>query len=100
MIKKTMKMFLACMLVCTGILGNVQITQAAEELTKYEIYPKPQDVSYENQEITLSNTLNVVYDSAIDAETKARMQECANVLDMKLQEKNKYKCPREFKGAL
>ena len=53
MIKKTMKMFLACMLVCTGILGNVQITQAAEELTKYEIYPKPQDVSYENQEITL-----------------------------------------------
>ena len=89
MIKKTMKMFLACMLVCTGILGNVQITQAAEELTKYEIYPKPQDVSYENQEITLSNTLNVVYDSAIDAETKARMQEVANILDLKLQENNK-----------
>ncbi len=86
MVRKTMKFLLACMLVCTGVMGNVQITKAAQELINYEIYPKPQDISYGNQQITLSDTVNVVYDNEIDAETRARMKEVTDILGLKLKE--------------
>ncbi len=59
-----------------GSLFSQSLSARASE-TEYEIYPVPQSVTYQSDTFVLSDQVNVVYETGIDADTKARLQEVA-----------------------
>ncbi|AZU64733.1 beta-N-acetylglucosaminidase domain-containing protein [Neobacillus mesonae] len=48
---------------------------AAAETVRYQIYPNPHEIHYQDKQFEISNTLNIVYESKIDSYTKKRVEE-------------------------
>src|SRR5699024_2065929 len=66
-----------------GDLKSPVVFAAENENTvdrQYKIYPNPHSIEYHGQDFTVSNDMNVVYESKIDSYTKDRVDE---VLDIK-----------------
>ena len=57
--------------------ARVQAVEANSKasVSKYEIYPNPQSVSYSNGSFKMSNEVNVVFENTIDEVTKNRVNE-------------------------
>lgn len=51
---------------------------------QYELYPSPQNIEYTQGSYILDTQINVVYEEGIDDATKARLQEIADLKDIKL----------------
>ena len=54
-----------------GTILAAGTTEAAE----YEIYPTPHEITYQDGEFQISDSINIVYESGIDDVTKTRMSE-------------------------
>ena len=68
--------FLAAAVVLPGVSGIAAPSQqvsAAE--AEYEIYPKPQNISYEGDSYIIKNEVNVVFENGIDQAAKDRLTE-------------------------
>ncbi|MEK3854157.1 beta-N-acetylglucosaminidase domain-containing protein [Cytobacillus sp. FSL H8-0458] len=49
--------------------------QADAETVKYQIYPNPHEIHYQDGQFDISNTINIVYESKIDSYTRKRVEE-------------------------
>lgn len=76
-IKKKTLAVIVSMTMVLGIFSQLGTLQAA--LPEYEIYPTPHSINYENSDFILREKANVVYESGIDAYTKTRLHEVANI---------------------
>lgn len=87
MLKRLLSLFLTLCLVLTGILNTGSITAKAETglSEEYVLYPKPQQITYDAGDYLLRNSLNVIFDDAIDDYTKARMDETAALKNLAVQ---------------
>ncbi|CQR48057.1 Hyaluronoglucosaminidase precursor [Paraliobacillus sp. PM-2] len=56
-------------------IGPVSAASADSEAETYTIYPNPHELNYQDEQFELSETVNVVYESAIDSYTKQRVEE-------------------------
>ena len=68
--------FLAAAVVLPGfraLRAPSQQVSAAE--AEYEIYPKPQNISYEGDSYIIKNEVNVVFENGIDQAAKDRLTE-------------------------
>lgn len=61
-----------------GIILAADTTEAAE----YEIYPTPHEITYQDGEFQISDSVNIVYESGIDEVTKNRMSEVLALQDI------------------
>lgn len=89
------KKFFKAMFILFAILATASVigrptqvqakAKATKETTKYELYPIPHNVKYEEGSFILRD-INVLYGSGIDDETKARLNEVAKLkgLDVNL----------------
>ena len=73
-LKRAFSFMLALFMALTAVIGTPLTSQAAE-LPEYEIYPNPHSIQYSNDEYIIQNDVNIVYESGIDKETKARLEE-------------------------
>lgn len=71
--KRQALLAMAAAVAATTLFSQSLSVRASE--TEYEIYPVPQSAAYESGSYMLSDQINVVYESGIDADTKARLQE-------------------------
>ncbi len=55
-----------------SVLPSNLVVFATDGITEnfYEIYPKPQEISYSGGEFQISDEINIVYDDGIDTYTK------------------------------
>ncbi len=60
-----------------SVLPSNLVVFATDGITEnfYEIYPKPQEISYSGGEFQISDEINIVYDDGIDTYTKKRVDE-------------------------
>lgn len=79
MLKKLGKVVLALALGVTTFATNA-LRVSASESSKYQLYPIPHDITYEDDSYIMRSDVNLVYDETIDEATKNRVQE---VLDVK-----------------
>ncbi len=99
MIKKS-KRYLSLMLTGAILLSNMaggikvsaetlsdEVTQevTAEE-TGYEIYPKPQNITYKDSDFIIRKDVNVVYEDGVDIYTKNRLKEVTDLKDLNVTE--------------
>ncbi|MCI6553451.1 MAG: beta-N-acetylglucosaminidase domain-containing protein [Lachnospiraceae bacterium] len=76
--KKRIALTAAAAMAAAGALLSGSLQANAAE-TDYELYPIPQSIQYQEGSFTLSDEINVVYESGIDAETKERLNEAARL---------------------
>ena len=71
------KKFVCLMLSAALVLTNAPFALTAQAQTEktYDIYPVVRDISYDGTEFRLDDQVNVVYESGIDAATKAYLAE-------------------------
>lgn len=77
---------MAAAVAATTLFSQSLSVRASE--TEYEIYPVPQSAAYESGSYVLSDQINVVYESGIDNDTKARLQEVAEKAGVTVTESN------------
>ena len=71
---KGLALLTASAVAAVTVLGTgTPAAQAAE--AEYEIYPKPHEISYEEDSWILKNEVNVVYEDGIDEATQDRLEE-------------------------
>lgn len=88
MYKKRYKKFTMWVVIClivslfqistTSILTSVQ---GKESQTIYEIYPKPHQITYQEDSFVIRKEVNIVYDDTIDDVTKERLMEVLSTKD-------------------
>ena len=101
MIKKSRR-YLSLMLAGTILFSNMISTvkvsaetlsgEEKQEVTSeelgYEIYPKPQSITYKDSEFIIRKNVNVVYENGIDDPTKNRLKEVLHLKDLNISESN------------
>lgn len=65
---------LAFLMTLSAVIGTPLPSKAAE-LPEYEIYPQPQNIEYGNESFIIRTEVNIVYETEVDEETKARLEE-------------------------
>lgn len=86
MMKKYFKIVLSFLMVfCTLTFTSGQVKATEKE---YEIYPKPQKITYQEGEFIMRPSANIIYDSTIDAATKKRVKEIFDMKSIQLVNKN------------
>ena len=68
--KSRFKKWLCLLLAAVMVLSNAPAVNAVEAERTYDIYPVVQEITYDGTEFSLSNKVNVVYESGIDQATK------------------------------
>lgn len=63
------------------IVNAMPQVESNQEVSGYEIYPKPHDLEYTGDEFVIRKDVNVVYDSTIDDVTKNRLNEVLSLKD-------------------
>lgn len=76
-LRKRFLAIVACIAMVVSMLPQSGLVLAAEasDAVTYEIYPTPHEMTYAEGETVISSEVNVVFESAIDAVTKARLNE-------------------------
>lgn len=64
---------LSCVAMIMSLISKNQNVYAA--MPEYEIYPKPQQINYQNNDFILRQKTNVVYSDEIDSYSKTRLEE-------------------------
>lgn len=82
MFKKLGKVALALALGVTTFATNA-LNASASESSKYQLYPKPHEITYEDDSYIMRSDVNLVYDETIDEATKNRVQEVLDVKGMR-----------------
>ena len=76
---------LSVLLTAVLLLSLAAVPAMAEEpTTEYKIYPKPQEMTYQNGAVELTTTINVIYSDGVDAAAKARMEEVAALRELSI----------------
>ncbi|MFJ7935255.1 beta-N-acetylglucosaminidase domain-containing protein [Sporosarcina sp. NPDC096371] len=55
--------------------GDTKETKETQDTEGYSLYPNPHDLQYNQQSFEVSDAVNVVYESKVDAYTKKRVEE-------------------------
>lgn len=76
-LRKRFLAIVACIAMVVSMLPQSGLVLAAEasDAVTYEIYPTPHEMTYAEGETVISSEVNVVFESTIDAVTKARLNE-------------------------
>lgn len=69
------KKLLCLMLCCALVLSVVPVAKAEETAKTYDIYPIVREITYDGSQFKLDETVNVVYETGIDAATKTYLSE-------------------------
>lgn len=73
LLKRVIAGILAAMIVIPSL--SMPEVQAAEKSDiEYEIYPKPQEITYSEGDFIIKNDINIVYDEGIDRYTKEKLK--------------------------
>ena len=72
----------------------IRTEASAKTVDQYEIYPKPQKISYQAQSFTISKTVNVVFEKGIDVYTKNRLKKILKKHKLKFKSSKKISSKR------
>ena len=74
-LKKYLCLLLCAVLVLSNVPATIAHAEEAQEEKVYDIYPIVRDITYDGTEFSLSEQVNVVYETGIDEATKAYLME-------------------------